>query len=183
MVAAALALLDEGGLAAVTISAVSDRSGHSNGSLYHRFGSRMGLLGAVQAQLLDRIEAESATAFDRAAEEVDDRVAVDRIVGTYVAIFSRHRRALRALMIEGQDVEPLRTRGQETSHRIQQWAVAWFAARFGCSTPRAGEAVFVTLSSAMSRVLFDDEMLMAQPLDDAALGDALVTAVLALVTG
>ncbi len=182
MAAAALALLDEGGLTAVTIAAVSNRSGHSNGSLYHRFGNRIGLIGAVQAQLLDRIEAESAAAFHKATEDLDDRAAVERIVGTYVAIFSHHRRALRALMIEGQDVEPLRTRGQETSHRIQQWAVEWFSTRFDCSTARAGEAVFVTLSSAMNRVFFDDEMLMHRPLDDADLVAALVTTVLALVT-
>ncbi len=181
MLAAALHLLDEGGLAAVTIAAVSKQSGQSNGTLYHRFGNRMGMIAAAQAQFLDEIEAESRAAFERASAEANDVAALRTVALSYVTIFSEHRRAFRALMIEGQDFELLRERGQATSHRVQEWAVAWLVDRFGCSAEQAASAVYLLLSAAMSRVIFDDEILMAQVVDDAHLVEALVGAVHSLV--
>ncbi|MBY8850092.1 TetR/AcrR family transcriptional regulator [Saccharothrix sp. MB29] len=44
---AALELVAEGGLDAVTISALTARSGVSNGSVYHHFGSRSGLFAVL----------------------------------------------------------------------------------------------------------------------------------------
>lgn len=60
----ARALWVEGGRPAVTVRALSARSGASNGSLYHAFGSRDGLLARVWAR-----EASRFLAFQRAAAE------------------------------------------------------------------------------------------------------------------
>ena len=52
MLEATRELLETGGLQAVTVAAVADRAGTSNGSLYHRFGDRAGLLQAAQDRAL-----------------------------------------------------------------------------------------------------------------------------------
>ncbi|GHH30998.1 TetR/AcrR family transcriptional regulator [Lentzea cavernae] len=46
---AALELVEEGGLDAVTIAALTERSGMSNGSIYHHFGSRAGVFAKLYA--------------------------------------------------------------------------------------------------------------------------------------
>ncbi|MFC3895169.1 TetR/AcrR family transcriptional regulator [Lentzea rhizosphaerae] len=46
---AALKLVEEGGLDAVTIAALTERSGMSNGSIYHHFGSRAGVFAQLYA--------------------------------------------------------------------------------------------------------------------------------------
>ncbi|MFC6344921.1 helix-turn-helix domain-containing protein, partial [Nocardioides hankookensis] len=48
MLEATLELLEAGGLQAVTVAAVAQHARTSNGSLYHRFGDRAGLLRAAQ---------------------------------------------------------------------------------------------------------------------------------------
>jgi len=181
MLSAAFRLLDEGGLPAVTIAAVSEASGQSNGSIYHRFSSRLALIAATQASFLDGIESDARAAFDIAALEIDDRSALRVVAGSYVSMFSKHRRAFRALMIEGQDLEPLRGRGRETGHLIEGWAVAWFHERFGCSSEAAIGAVYFLLSAAVTRMVFDLDLIMAHRIDDAELTDRLVDALHALV--
>ncbi|GLZ28850.1 transcriptional regulator [Lentzea sp. NBRC 105346] len=80
MLDAALALVDSGGLDAVTITALTDRSGVSNGSIYHHFGSRAGVFAALYVDSY-----ASAVAAMRPA--LDDRPAalvVRDLVGRYL---------------------------------------------------------------------------------------------------
>ncbi|GLY46557.1 TetR/AcrR family transcriptional regulator [Lentzea sp. NBRC 102530] len=51
---AALRLVEEGGLDAVTIAALTERSGMSNGSIYHHFGSRAGVFAQLYADSYSR---------------------------------------------------------------------------------------------------------------------------------
>ncbi|RDI26729.1 TetR/AcrR family transcriptional regulator [Lentzea flaviverrucosa] len=51
---AALELVGEGGLDAVTIAALTERSGMSNGSIYHHFGSRAGVFAQLYADSYGR---------------------------------------------------------------------------------------------------------------------------------
>src|SRR5690242_19817308 len=91
MVEATLELLEAGGLQAVTVAAVAQQAGASNGSLYHRFGDRAGLLRAAQERALSAIEAETAAAFARADGEADDVRALRLLAHAALDIFARHR--------------------------------------------------------------------------------------------
>ena len=80
MLDATLDLLAEGGLGAVTVAAVARAARTSNGSLYHRFGDRAGLLLAAQDRALGAIETQTLAAFARAdaepATDAGDEAAV-----------------------------------------------------------------------------------------------------------
>ncbi|WP_112269747.1 TetR/AcrR family transcriptional regulator [Lentzea terrae] len=67
---AALQLVEEGGLDAVTIAALTERSGMSNGSIYHHFGSRAGVFAQLYADSYGRCVAAMLPA-------LDDRAACD----------------------------------------------------------------------------------------------------------
>lgn len=84
---AAVALADRG-VDAITIEALTDASGAANGSIYHHFGSRRGVLSAA----VDRVFADAMAA---AAPALDGRPAPEAIadfVGRYVAWVRTHRR-------------------------------------------------------------------------------------------
>lgn len=78
----ARALWVEGGQVAVTVRALSARSGVSNGTLYHAFGSRDGLLARTWAR-----EAARFLAFQRAAAEAARKhgTAKDAVVAAALA--------------------------------------------------------------------------------------------------
>ncbi|MEV6239746.1 TetR/AcrR family transcriptional regulator [Lentzea sp. NPDC051838] len=61
---AALRLVEEGGLDAVTIAALTERSGMSNGSIYHHFGSRAGVFAQLYADSYGRCVAAMLPALD-----------------------------------------------------------------------------------------------------------------------
>ncbi|GGU58420.1 TetR/AcrR family transcriptional regulator [Lentzea flava] len=61
---AALKLVEEGGLDAVTIAALTERSGMSNGSIYHHFGSRAGVFAQLYADSYARCVAAMRPALD-----------------------------------------------------------------------------------------------------------------------
>jgi AcrR family transcriptional regulator len=64
MLDAAEELAVEGGVKAVTIRAVSDRAGISNGAIYHAFGSRGGLVGRAWVRAARRFLALQRQAVD-----------------------------------------------------------------------------------------------------------------------
>jgi AcrR family transcriptional regulator len=70
MLDAAEALAVEGGVKAVTIRAVSDRAGISNGAIYHAFGSRGGLVGRAWVRAARRFLALQNQVVDAEAEPV-----------------------------------------------------------------------------------------------------------------
>ncbi|HEX8865662.1 MAG TPA: TetR/AcrR family transcriptional regulator [Lentzea sp.] len=61
---AALSLVSEGGLDAVTIAALTERSGMSNGSIYHHFGNRAGVFAQLYADSYGRCVAAMLPALD-----------------------------------------------------------------------------------------------------------------------
>jgi AcrR family transcriptional regulator len=70
MLDAAEDLAVEGGLTAVTIRAVSERAGISNGAIYHAFGSRGGLVGRAWVRAARRFLTLQKQAVDAAADPV-----------------------------------------------------------------------------------------------------------------
>jgi AcrR family transcriptional regulator len=65
----------EGGVTAVTIRAVSERAGISNGAIYHAFGSRGGLVGRAWVRAARRFLALQEQAVDAEADPVRAVVA------------------------------------------------------------------------------------------------------------
>jgi AcrR family transcriptional regulator len=84
---AALALVDEGGLDAVTISALTTRSGVSNGSVYHHFGNRAGVFAVLYGESFAHCVAAMLPALDAGAvdsEVGDAEKAVRAMVARYL---------------------------------------------------------------------------------------------------
>jgi AcrR family transcriptional regulator len=75
MLDAAEDLAVEGGVKAVTIRAVADRAGISNGALYHAFGSRGGLVGRAWVRAARRFLALQQQAVDATADPIRAVVA------------------------------------------------------------------------------------------------------------
>lgn len=178
---AALALMESGGLSAVTIAAVSELSGVSNGAIYHRFGNRITIIEAVQERLLEQFEAEASEAVRSADALADNDAALRAVVRNHVQGLRARRRAVRALMVEGQDEDRLQARGSATSHRLQEGIARWLEARFACEPARAVRASYVVLAPSITRAVFPDGLLMADDFDDDDLTDTLVDAVRGII--
>lgn len=183
MLGATLALLEDGGLGAVTVAAVAQRAGTSNGALYHRFGDRQGLLRAAQERALDAIEAETAVAFVAADAEADDTVALRLLAGAALRIFTDHRPVLRAFLVEAQGDAVLEQRSQVSVHRLAATVTGWLRSRAGASREQAEASWRIIYAIAVSQSLFDDAQVSPESLGTEALGDALAAAVGAIVRG
>jgi AcrR family transcriptional regulator len=84
MLDAAEGLAVEGGVKAVTIRAVSERAGISNGAIYHAFGSRGGLVGRAWVRAARRFLVLQRQAVDA----VDDPVRAVVVAADAPAVFS-----------------------------------------------------------------------------------------------
>lgn len=180
MVDATLTLLDEGGTPAVTVAAVARAAGSSNGSLYHRFGDRHGLLRAAQERALAAIQSETAEAFDRADTEPDDDLAVRLLAHAAVDIFTRHRGAMRAFLVSPESPE-IEQRSREATHALSVLVTGWLGSRLGADPARAQAAWRMLHALGATRALLDDEHVSPTRLDVDVLADALGRAVLAVV--
>lgn len=182
MLEATLVLLGEGGLQAVTVAAVARAARTSNGSLYHRFGDRTGLLVAAQDRALGAIETATAEAFVRADEESDDGAAIALLVQAALGIFDDHRPAMRAFLVEGQGVEEFDERNERSAHLLARTVVEWLVARFGTPRPDAEATYRILFALGATHALFDDDQISPGTLSTAALADAVTRAIAAIVT-
>lgn len=183
MLEATLDLLATGGLQAVTIAAVAARAGTSNGSLYHRFGDRAGLLQATQDRALSAIEEETAAAFARADQEPDDERALLLLALAALGIFARHRGAMRAFLVEGQGEPAIQERNERSSHLLASTVTGWLRNRFGASPADAEAAWRILFALGASQALFDDARVSPGSLSGTAFADAVARAVGAVVAG
>lgn len=183
MVEAALDLLGAGGLPAVTVAAVARAAGTSNGSLYHRFRDRTGLLVAAQDRALAELEALVGAAFAVADAERDDERAVRQLATAAVDLFGTRRGALRAFLVEGRGVPELTPRTDAFTHGLAATVTGWLRARFG-APPAAAEAAYrIILALGVSQSLLEEEQVSTVALAPEALAEALAAAVLAVVRG
>ena len=181
MLAATLDLLAEGGLAAVTVAGVTAAAGTSNGALYHRFGDRTGLLRAAQDRALSLVEAETAAAFARADDEPDDDRALRLLAEAALDIFTEHRAAMRAFLVEGRGRPDLEERNVRSSHLLAATVVGWIRRRFGTAEQDAEAAWRVLHALGAAQALFDERQVSPAVLDRAAFADAVARAVGAVV--
>ena len=94
MLDAAEQLAVEGGVTAVTIRAVSERTGISNGAIYHAFGSRGGLVGRVWVRAARRFLTLQQQAVDAVEEPVRAIVAAADAPAVFSARYPASARLL-----------------------------------------------------------------------------------------
>ncbi|ANH38642.1 transcriptional regulator BetI [Nocardioides dokdonensis FR1436] len=156
MLDATLDLLAQGGTAAVTVAAVARAAGASNGSLYHRFGDRRGLLLAAQDRALTRVEAEAAVAFAEAHDEPDDDRATTLLAGVALAIFERHRGAVRPFLVDPDPDGAFAERTARGSHLLADTVTGWLRERLGADEADAEAAWRMLFALGAASALFDD---------------------------
>ena len=95
---AAEELLVEGGRPAVTIRALAHRSGASNGSIYHSFGSVETVVGAAWLRRAQRFLALQRGEVDAVLASGDPRAAVQVAADTSARLAEEHLRAAQLLV-------------------------------------------------------------------------------------
>ncbi len=185
MLEATRALLEEGGPAAVTVAAVARAAKTSNGSLYHRFGDRAGLLRAAQRRAFAEMEDETTRAFTFATEALGAATPRVDVAVTLAAaafdIFDRHRGAVRAFMIQGSDEPAIVAGTEEFLHGLAGRVTQWLVASLGARPDRAEAAWRVLLALGVSEALLDDAQVSATPLATEDLARSVGYAVLAII--
>lgn len=191
MLDATLDLLAEGGLGAVTVAAVARAAGTSNGSLYHRFGDRAGLLLAAQDRALGAIETQTLAAFARAdaepATDAGDEAAVLLLAHAAVGLYDEHRAAMRAFLVEGREVREggdlvgLQERNDAWARVLATTITGWLVRRLGAAPPQAEAAYRIIHALGVTQALLDEPRISPTPLDPEVLARSLARAVLAIV--
>ncbi|WP_343995637.1 TetR/AcrR family transcriptional regulator [Nocardioides dubius] len=168
MLEATLRLLTEGGLGAVTVAAVAASAETSNGSLYHRFGDRHGLLLAAQTRAFELIATETTTAFGRAddalAAGADHLDVATALTGAAFEIFTRHRGATRAFLIESHADADHGAVSERFLHGLATTVTDWMIAHFGATRAGAESAWRILFALGVSRALLDDDQISAHRL-------------------
>lgn len=177
MIEATRALLAEGGLAAVTVAAVARRSGTSNGSLYHRFGDRQGLLLAVQDSLLTALETEALAVMQEAAP-LAPREAADHAVAGALRLFGSYRPVLRAFFVEGQSVDAFTERNARCTHLLASEAERLLIDRVGLAPARAAAVYRVLFSVGAAQSLFTEQQMRGEPVAQDELAAVLIRLVM-----
>jgi AcrR family transcriptional regulator len=129
----ALFVLSHAGVGAVTMRAVRDELGISNGSLFHAFATREELLGALWMRSAARFEAE----FIGVLESGPPRSAVPAAAVCVLSFARTHRAEAALLARDGRSEMAPRTRGGGTSSRRLERALRDAAAALA---PRRQEA-------------------------------------------
>jgi AcrR family transcriptional regulator len=112
-------LLGEGGWDAVTVTEISKRAKVSVGALYGRFEGKDALHLAIQARILETIEADQDRAFGRhdwASLSTPDVIAT--VVREACGLFQRHERELGMLMSRANAEPEMARRGGESAMHL-----------------------------------------------------------------
>lgn len=178
---AVLEILAESGSQNLTIVAVSERSGVSNGAIYHRFADRRQLLVEAHARFLTRLSESSEYRLSPWYSS-DDR---QLFVAGFVAMFLDAIAANRALLFEfvslGRDDPDMRTAGFAWSHSFARDFGRVLTERFGCSAAAADTAFRIVYSYAFLPAVFGNDEITSVALDSAVSAEHLTTAVAAVL--
>jgi len=111
MLDAAEALFAEGGVEALTVEAVVERSNTSVGSFYARFGERDGLLEAMHERFLERLAAGGQIAIQAAARQKKLVGALEVLITHMFAIVREYRNSARFFIMHRSTDVKLRAQG------------------------------------------------------------------------
>lgn len=178
MLEATLDLAVRHGLHAVTVADVARTAGSSNGSLYHRFGDRAGLLAAAQQHHLAGVGQELDSLLETLRGEPDDVAAMRHLVAQLMDGFDAHAGVLRTFLLAARDHPELCAQGARTRQDWSTLVVHALRERFGCSPDAAGSVYRILFSVGLSQVVYDDG-----PLPEALLEDLTRGALAVLRTG
>ncbi|MFM9697005.1 TetR/AcrR family transcriptional regulator [Streptomyces europaeiscabiei] len=114
---AGYALLEEGGVDALTVAAVAERAGMAVGSIYRRFGDKEGLLLAIQHAFTEKLQAEITGRISPERLRIlrDPAVVIAEAVGAITDTFHAHQALLRVFLLLGTRHEAVRTEGSRVS--------------------------------------------------------------------
>ena len=123
---AAAELFDARGFAAVSIADLTASSGVSNGSIYHHFGAKDGVLAALVVDALGGYQDGLLEVFARAGD--DARGGIAGAVAFELGWFEEHPRAARLVLAHRDAVaasdagrEPLRALNRAFLRRVRAW--------------------------------------------------------------
>lgn len=182
MLDGALAILDRGGVTALTIAAVGEAAGVSTGAIYHRFRDRDALLVAAQERFLSRIEEQWPLDAENARTLSDDREFVHYVIDTFDRSFTGHRNTFRAFMVTGNANAHIRRNGTESNRRFAVLLRDVLLERFGCAPDQAHSAYRIMYSGVVLDAMFTGDEVSERPLSDTTRIEHLTTAVLAVLT-
>jgi len=111
MLDAAEALFAEGGVEALTVEAVVERSNTSVGSFYARFGERDGLLEAMHERFLERLAAGGQIAIQAAARQKKLVGALEVLITHIFAIVREYRNSARFFVMHRSTDVKVRAQG------------------------------------------------------------------------
>ncbi|WP_165777394.1 TetR/AcrR family transcriptional regulator [Amycolatopsis antarctica] len=156
LTAARLALAEDGweGLAVARVAAAARVS---VGSVYERFADKVGLVHAVQHDVLDEVDADLREAFARLRERTRTPSAelVTEAVHALVLQVARHGAVMGPLILRAAADPSLRERGNATSALAEELFTSLILDRAGelaCSRP--GTAVAVAFRAVFSTVMW-----------------------------
>lgn len=115
---AGVALLEEGGQDALTVSAVAAAAGVAVGSVYRRFGDKSGLLAAIQAQFTQdfRAEIQQRLVARHLGPQTPSAAVVEAAVSGVTRMFEAHAGLMRVFMLMGLRDETMLADGVRASH-------------------------------------------------------------------
>ena len=111
MLDAAEALFAEGGVEALTVEAVVERSSTSVGSFYARFGERDGLLEAMHERFLERLATGGQIAIQAAARQKKLVGALEVLITHIFAIVREYRNSARFFVMHRSTDVKMRAQG------------------------------------------------------------------------
>ncbi|MDX6741448.1 TetR/AcrR family transcriptional regulator [Actinocorallia sp. A-T 12471] len=160
---AALEILGSQGPAGLTIAAVSELSGVSNGSIYHRFGDRRNLLVAAQDRFLAQIE-DTWLSRTAAVWDIPDRdILLGRMIDVFLTVFPENRLIFQAFMLSGSDDPNLRQRGTASTRKAAREFTALLIDRFDATPEAADSAYRILWGQALSTALFTNTEVTKTP--------------------
>jgi AcrR family transcriptional regulator len=148
-------ILEDGGYDAFTIAAVCDRAHVPPRALYARVTSKDGLFLAVYEHAMARVAADHAPFTDDTRwDGLGPAATIEQAVRLVLAIFARHARLLRAVVLISSAHPEIYKRGARYSRQLQDLYVERCGPAVSRRHPNPGEAAAASFDAVFSSAIF-----------------------------